>query len=153
MDIIENWFTITNRGGMRTFHHEGVDFIIYKGFKLSKYEKHYAVEDVRRSDFYDEVRPSDHKKLVELGFVRGVDQVVNTRNLKRIGIYTRILEKLYTDKLSYKDSLREVSTKEFYEKKLRNCQENIHKNIDLLFLYKTRINQYNLKYSINKEQI
>lgn len=151
MDITEQWFTNAESGGLKRFHHQGVDFIIYKGFKLSKNTDTYTIEDVRRSDFYDKVRSSDYTKLIKLGFIKGVDEIVNTRNLKRVGIYTKLVEKLYMNKLSYRSNLCEGKTKEFYEKKLRNCQENIHKNIDLLFLYKTRINQYNLKYNINKE--
>ena len=100
MNITEQWFTNAESGGLKKFHHQGVDFIIYKGFKLSKNTDTYTIEDVRRSDFYDEVKSTDHAKLIKLGFIKG---------------------------------------------------ENIHKNIDLLFLYKTRINQYNLKYNINKE--
>ena len=105
---------------------------------------------IRRSDFYDEVREREYKILLKLGFIRGIDWIVNKRNLRRITIYTRLLEKLYKDKKEYQSKLRPLKTRAFYQKKLRNCQENIHRNIDLLFLYKSRIEQYNLKYNINE---
>ena len=150
MSVIEQWFSEASNEGVKVFHHEGIDFIIYKGYKISRCSGIYAIEDVRRSDFYDEVKVTEYSKMIKLGFIKGVDYIVNRRDLRRVGIYTRLLERLYTDKISYRGKLCELDKKEFYEKKLRNCQENIHRNIDLLFLYRSRIGQYNLKYVTNE---
>lgn len=151
MSVLKQWFDEVGENGLPVFHSKESEFIIYKGFKLSKVLEQYKLEDVRRSDFYDEVREREYKILLKLGFIRGIDWIVNKRNLRRITIYTRLLEKLYQDKEEYQSKLRPLKTRAFYQKKLRNCQENIHRNIDLLFLYKNRIEQYNSKYKLNEK--
>lgn len=147
MDVLRQWFNEGEKNGLIVYHSIESEFLIYKGFKLSKFLDHYKLEDVRRSDFYDEVTQREQNILKKLGFIKGIDSIVNTRNLKRVGIYTRLLEKLFQDKKEYQSKLRPLKTREFYNKKIRNCQDNIHNYIDLLFLYKSRIEQFNIKYN------
>lgn len=151
MKILQEWFEDARQNNVRIFHFEENDFLIYKGFKITKNYDGYRLQDVRRSDFYDEIKSKDLKILLKLGFIEGIDYIVNQRNLRRVNIYTKILEKLYTHRKEYQSKLRPRITREFYQKKIRNCNENIHNNIDLLFLYKSRVEQYNLKYNINEE--
>jgi hypothetical protein len=150
MNALKQWFDEVEMSVLNVHRYKGSEFVIYKGFKLSKTLDQYKLEDVRVSDFYGEVKKRDYNVLLKLGFIRGADEIVNKRNIRRVGIYTRLLEKLYADRKEYQKKLRPLKTREFYRKKIRNCQENIHKNIDLLFLYKSRIEQYNLKYKKNK---
>jgi len=151
MSILQDWFNEAKKANVTIFGSGENEFIIYKGFKLSKSSNLFKLEDVRRSDFYDDVKDKEYKTILKLGFIKGIDWIVNKRNLKRIGIYTRILERLYSEKKEYKSKLRPKITRAFYQKKLKNCQESIYRNIDLLFLYKTRIEQYNLKYNLNEK--
>ena len=153
MSVIKEWFDECVSNDFPTYISGESEFIIYRGFKITKTFDEYKIQDVRLSDFYDEVKDKDYKILVKLGFIRGGDWIVNKRNYKRVRIYTKIIERLYEDKILYRKNLRPKKTRAFYQKKLRNCQENIHKTIDLLFLYKARISQYNSKYNINVEKI
>lgn len=154
MNILKEWFNEVLENNMEIYSSKESEYLIYRGFKLSRsFDGEYKIQDVRLSDFYDDVKDRDYKILVKLGFIRGGDWIVNKRNIKRVQTYTRIIEKLYDDKRDYQSKLRPRKTRAFYQKKLRNCQENIHKTIDLLFLYKSRINQYNSKYNINVEKI
>lgn len=153
MNILKKWYDEVLENDIPVFTSGESEFTIYRGFKLTKTFDEYKIEDVRLSDFYDKVKDRDFKILKKLGFIRGADWIVNKRNHRRVQIYTRIIERLYEDKAEYKSKLRPLKTRAFYQKKLRNCQENIHKTIDLLFLYKARINQYNSKYNINVKEI
>lgn len=149
MSVLEQWFKEVEMSVLNIHHYKESEFIIYKGFKLSRELGVYKLEDVRTSDFYDEVKKRQYNVLLKLGFIKGIDQIVNKRNIRRVGIYTRLLENLYSDRKEYQKKLRPLKTRDFYKKKIRNCQENIHRNIDLLYLYKSRIEQYNSKYSNN----
>lgn len=153
MNILKKWFDEVMDSDVRIFTSSKSEFTIYKGFKLTKTLNTYKIEDVRFSDFYDKVKDKDYKIMVKLGFIRGADWITNRRNHRRVHIYTKIIEKLYKDKFEYKSKLRPLETRAFYQKKLRNCQENIHKTITLLFLNKSRISQYNSKYNINVKKL
>lgn len=123
-------------------------FAIYKGFKVSKTNDEYLLQDVRSSDFYDTVKPKHLDMLKSLGFIKGADTIVYNRDLRRVQSYTSLLEKLYKNRKLYEKQL--TKDKVFYEKKIKNTNENILKNIDLLFFYKTRVNQFNNKYNQNE---
>lgn len=146
MNELEQWFDEVRLSVLNVHRYKETEFIIYKGFKLSKTHGKYKIEDVRISDFYGDVKKRDYNTLLKLGFIKGTDYIVHKRNLRRVGIYTRLLEKLYSERKEYERKLRPLKTRAFYKKKIKNCQENIHRSIDLLYLYKSRIDQYNLKY-------
>lgn len=147
MDIVQKWFE-ESKDKVRVFiQTDEQEYIIYKGFKITKFSSGYKIQDVRLSDFYSEVKESHFKILVKHGFIRGADAIVYTRNKKRVRTYTKKIEELYDQRKEYQKNLKK--NKAFYEKKLRNCQENINKNIDLLFLYKSRISNHESKYNIN----
>jgi hypothetical protein len=151
MNILEKWYEELMGNSMGSYNSKGSECLFYKGFKLTKTLDGYKLEDIRLSDFYDPVKKKDYDVLMELGFIKGADTIVNNRNIKRVRIYTRIIERLYEDKKEYKSNLRPLKTRVFFQKKLRNCQENINKNIDLMFLHKSQINQYNSKYNTNEK--
>lgn len=151
MSVLKEWFDEVGRNNVKIHHSKESEFVIYKGFKLSKSIDGFTIQDVRRSDFYDDVKIKEHNILCKLGFIRGADLIVHRRNVKRVSVYTRLLEKTYSDRKLFSSKLRPLKTREFYKKKIRNCQDNIKKYIDLLFLYKSRVEQYNLKYNINEK--
>ena len=150
MNILKKWFDEVENSDINVFRSSKSEFIIYNGFKITKTsDNKYKIQDVRLTDFYDEVKDSDYENMVNLGFIKGSNWIVYNRNIKRVQTYTKTIEKLYNDKRKYQSKIRTIKTRAFYEKKLRNCQANIHKNIDLLFLYKTRINQYKSRKTIS----
>lgn len=149
MSIVKQWFEEVLSSPFMSISSKS-SYIIYKGFKISKIEDEYKIEDVRFSDFYTPVKEAELNTFKKIGFIRGADWIAHKRNLRRVKIYTRLIERLYVEKKEYSSKLRPLKTRAFYKKKLRNCQENIHKTIDLLFLYKSRVNQYIDKYNLQK---
>lgn len=147
MSVIKKWFNEAVDEGIKVYHSDESEYLIYKGFKIIKTLDDFKILDVRRSDFYDDVKSKDLLVLEKLGFIFGSDSIVHSRNKRRVSIYTKRLERIYTNKKLYKSKLKDKDTKKFYEKKLRNCEENILKNIDLLFFYKSKVEQHELKYS------
>lgn len=148
MELLKLWFEEVFSSGLLQNTSSNINYIIYRGFKLSKNEDDYKIEDVRFSDFYEPVREKDLEILTKLGFLKGADWISHSRNVRRVKIYTRLIERLYNNKKDYKSKLRPLKTRAFYQKKLRNCQENIHKTIDLLFLYESKVNQHIEKYNL-----
>lgn len=151
MNVVKQWFDEAVKEGVRVYSSEESEYLIYKGFKITKNLDNYVIHDVRRSDFYDPLKHNDYITLQKLGFIFGCDSIVHSRNKRRVLIYTRRLEKIYTNRRLYESKLKVKSTRAFYEKKIRNCQENIRKNIDLLFFYKSKVEQHELKYNNNEK--
>lgn len=146
----KDWFKEAENTGQFIIT-QGVDrWTIYKGFKLTKHpDDKYTLQDVRFNDFYSEVRAKELEIIRSLGFIRGVDEISYTRNKRRVKRYTRKIERLYEDQKIYKHKIRDKERLEFYEKKLRNCNKNINRNIDNLFLYKSRVKNHESKYNKN----
>ena len=141
MDKARQWFNEAVENRQKVFATSDSDFIIYKGFKITKsIDGNYEIQDVRMNDFYSKVMEKDFIILTNLGFIKGADKISYERNLRRVAIYTKKLEKLYTEREMCKKKL--PTNVKFYEKKLKNCQENIGKYIDLMFFYKSQVVQY-----------
>ncbi|NRA77308.1 MAG: hypothetical protein HRU18_03785 [Pseudoalteromonas sp.] len=141
MSLIKEWFEDSKGDTILVEQSNGVVWIMYKGFKITKSPEGYFIQDVRFSDFYNSVRPEDFEILKGEGFIRGADTISYRRNILRVEVCTKKIERLYTQRDFFKS--------EGLVKKLRNCQENINKSIDQLFFYKSAVSQYKNKYKLN----
>lgn len=140
MDVLEKWFEESIKS-LKVFVTADCDFIIYKGFKISKFfEGGYRIQDTRFNDFYSDVTKSDLLVLKDNGFIKGAKIIMHERDLKRIKIYEKKIEKLYSDKDKFKSLLS--TNKTFYSKRINNCEEGIEATSNLLFLFKIREKQF-----------
>lgn len=144
---LQLWYEQAVRIGVHTYCDDNCEFLIYKGFKISKYPHKYLIENVRNSDFYEPLTESQQEFLIDQGFIKGADTYSYERNKVRYMKYIRRLEKVYDDRTLFRNK-REINPK-FYDKRLNNCEEGILKYTDLLFFYKAKILQYEQFYNIN----
>ena len=79
------------------------------------------------------------------GFIKGADLLKLKRDKARVKGCKRALEKLYTNKRTYK---KQKTRKEYYAKKLRSVEVNILEQIDSLFLYQNKVELVNNKYNL-----
>ena len=130
----------------------GDDYIIYLGFKITRTDAlEYIIEDVRRSDLFNPLRKSDTKILKRLGFVKGVELIRYQKDQKRVVKSEAALLKAYNGKkeaLSQLDNPDRKKPRAFYEKKVKNCSNSIQHNADMIFFYRSRVEQYELKNNI-----
>lgn len=126
----------------------GIDFIFYKGFKLSKLGDDYDIQDVRHSNLYSVITKKCYHKFLVNGFIKGADIISFERDKKRIISYTKKTENLYQKRKKFKKEM--LKDKRLNKKRIRNINRKIDEHIDLLFFYKTRTKQFNYKY--NEEQ-
>ena len=147
---IKHWFNEAKV--LKIFKEDGCEFCIKGGFKITHYleDDSYTILDTRLNDFYTEVSETHKKILRENGCLKGTNIIVNSRNIKRRDKYLRGIEDLYSKKTKYKEVVER--NKPFYLKKIRNCNENIHKYHDLLQFYKSKVDQFNTKQQIFKQQ-
>src|SRR5690606_8400224 len=132
MEQVKQWFDEAIENHIKVFTAPESEFIIYKGFKITKtIDGNYIIQDVRINNFYSKVSDKDLSVLTTLGFIKGVEKLSYDRNLRRVVIYTKKLEKLYSEREICQKRMSTNVT--FYSKKLRNCKEGIGKYIDLLF--------------------
>lgn len=129
----------------REFKVLGVSFIIYKGFKISKLGGgEYLLQDTRYEDEYSEVSLEDFSLMQKKGFVRAVDEINHKLNLQRIGEYTKKIEALYAKRKKAKaDMKKDVRLN---KKRIRLANKNIDILVDQMFLFESRIEQFNNKY-------
>ncbi len=114
--------------------HTGIDcqYIIYKGFKLTKLsDGSETIQDARFCDFYSKVKPKDKRMIDLLGFIEGANYICNMRNTKRVKTYENKVINLYK-KLNDTDNTE----------KRKLIRRNINKNLDLMFLYKSRVTNF-----------
>ena len=125
--------------------------IIYKGFKLfiDEYEndkgevsKDYYILDARHYTDLSEVTDKDADVLLRHGFVEGVSMLCNVRNERRVKRYKRKVAKLYDKKLEWSEELQRTGNKELHNKRLRVSKASIERYLYLLFLYKSKVDQY-----------
>lgn len=130
----------------------GDEYIIHLGFKITRTKAlEYIIEDVRRSDLYNPLRKSDAKILKRMGFVEGVEFIRYQKDQKRVVKSEAALLKAYEGKkeaLSQLDNPDRKKTVAFYNKKVKNCSNNIQHNADMIFFYRSRVEQYELKNNI-----
>lgn len=140
MDNIKKWFKEAEVAGVRIFSYEGYDYLIYKGFKITKFNTgDCIIQDVRLSDLYNEVREDHLIVLDRMGFITGADYIAYDRNVMRMKESTAKLEKLFTEL----EGLKSAGTD---TKKVENCNENILKYTDLTIFYRIKIDQHLRKY-------
>ena len=146
MDVVKEWFEEA-QADSGTYKDYNKKYTLYKGFKIEVKEGKYIILDMRFTDMYSQVTQKDREIFEEFGFIRGADLIAYQRDLKRDEYYNRRTEKFYT----VKDNLEKDDPK--YDSKLFNCKENIGKSIDLMFYYRTKINQFNNKYNDKDEKV
>lgn len=148
MNILEQWYKESTEK-LRVFSVEGKTFVLHKGFKLTRTDDNeYFIEDVRKNDFYSKVTDKDFLVLEDRGFVEGAAFIMYNRDKRRCAYYKSKIEKLYADRVKYK-KLLSTNTK-FYSKKIRNVNDNVHDCLDLMFLYGSRVEQYEYQYKLSK---
>jgi hypothetical protein len=140
--MIEQWYEEAIEYGLQEFETlKGIKFVIYKGFKITKFEG-FKIEDIRKSDFYEDVDPNHFILLKEKGFIKGADDLSYDRNIMRVKTYIKKLEVLYTEKYKL------IKVKKTNTQKFENLINGIYKYIDLLKLYKAKVLQHEKKYEI-----
>ncbi len=140
MEQVKKWYKESEKT-LKVFTTADYNFILYKGFKISSYpDDYYRIEDVRHNDFYSKLTKPDLLILEKEGFIRGSDIIMHNRDLRRIKILEKKIEKLYSDKDRFKSLLSRDET--FYSKRIKNCDEAIETTSNLLFLFKIREKQF-----------
>lgn len=122
-------------------------FVIYRGFRISKdIDNQFEIKDVRLDDNYTNITRSSHSQLRSRGFTEGCDYVSVGR--ARIGVakLRNTIERMYAKRKKFKSLIRK--DKRLNEKRIKNINKNVGILVDQIFLYNTRINQFNLKYNV-----
>lgn len=144
---LQTWYNKAVKIGTHTYVGDNCEFLIYKGFKISKFPDRFSIQNVRTSDFYSNVSDEDMEVLKKEGFIKGSDTLSYERNKVRFTEYIKTLEKLYENRKEY--LTKYDNNPKFYTKRLKNCEEGLCKYSDLLFFYKAKILQYEQIYNIN----
>lgn len=134
--------TIFTEGGNR--------YVIYKGIKLERTNDGHRLLDVRYFDFYSRVSKRDKKVLKSLGFVKGCDTLMYQRDLMRVDKYEQDMKDFYKRKARLSKSLPKSKNKRLVRKKLNILDRKIHEVLDLVFFYKSRKEQFEIKYKLNR---
>ena len=145
MSNVEKWFyealsTVNVHKDMR-----GV-FLIYKGFKISKQEGEFRIQEVRSSEFYSSVNSKDYAILLKHGFLQGVDQINYFRNKILINDYKTKIKALYERKLNSQKKL--PKNRKLNEKRIRVAEVKIDYYNDLILLLQSRNKYLKIKYSL-----
>lgn len=136
-DKVKVWFNEVSR----VHHSSDSSFVIFKGFKITKFDEGgYSIQNVMKSDMYPDATQKEISVFIEHGFVKGATLLQNERDKKRVIKYTKKLESLYTRRAKVK---KESPSKK-RDKKIRLINNSIKNNLDLVFFYKTRVNQFNI---------
>lgn len=148
MNKIEQWFDEAKNVPCR-FSFLGVESIIYKGFKISKVDGIFMIYDVRFGNLYSKVKACDMALMDEHGFIKGADIISFNRDEKRINFYKKKAEREYDRRKVCEKELKVKKDIRLNKKRIRNINRRIDIYIDCLFLYRTRVNQYKIKYNLN----
>ena len=140
---IKDWFEEASI--IKVFQSEDHEFSINSGFKVTHYfeDNSYTIQDTRLNDFYTEVSEAHKNIFREKGFIIGTNIIMYDRNIKRVDKYLRLIEGLYAKITEYKKDIKK--DRPFYVKRIRNCNENIHKYHDLMQFYKSKVDQFKIK--------
>lgn len=148
MNEIQGWFEEASEL-TQVFSVLDYEFIIYKGFKITKnLEGEYSIQDTRFSNMYTPVNSICYKIFKEIGFIKGSDRISFERDVKRIETYKKRTGLLYDRRRKFKNQL--PNNKELNYKRIRNINKRIQDYVDLIFFYQTRIKQFNFKYITNE---
>lgn len=147
MENIKNWFNQV-KNLVKTFEDYDSEYVIYKGFKLTKRGEEYFIQDVRFSNLYSEVTVTDLNKFIDKGFIKGADLISFERDTKRILSYKKMAEVLYDRRRKFTKELSK--NRALNEKRIRNINRRIEEYIDLMFFYEVRVKQFNIKNKKNE---
>lgn len=148
MNEIQGWFEEAS-ALTSVFKVLNDEFIIYKGFKITKNEfGTYILEDTRFSNMYAPVNSSNYNTFKKLGFIKGADSISYARDIERVETYKKRTGILYDKRKRCKDEL--PKNKRLNEKRIRNINKKVQEYVDLIFFYQTRVKQFNFKYSNNE---
>jgi hypothetical protein len=147
MDNIYEWFKQAINSS-RIFKTLDSRFIIYKGFKLTEKDGEFFIQDVRFSNMYSEVSKKDMDTIINLGFIKGVDAIGFSRDVKRVQSYIRRTEVMYDKRKKFNKELPKNRT--LNEKRIKNINIKIEEFVDLIFFYQVRIKQFNTKNNKNE---
>lgn len=122
------------------------EFVIYKGFKLSKTnDSEFDIVDVRYSNMYSSPKKYMLDMFNTIGFVKGCDDISVTRDKKRLVFYTNRIDSLNKKIETAKSELPKHEAKN--KKRIVNAKLKIEDYADMILFYQMRINQYNNKYN------
>ena len=143
MNNLEKWFDEAKVIKMFSFNNH--EYVISKGFKITHYneDNSYTIQDIRHSDFYNEVSKEDMEVITANGFLEGTNILMYSRNTERVDKYLRLIEVLYAKRTEYKKSL--PKNKAFFTKRISNCNRNIHDYHDLMQFYRSKVEQFESK--------
>lgn len=144
MKQIKDWYEQA-KNVTKVFETIDGEFIIYKGFKISRpFDGDFKIEDTRFRNMYSPVRRNDLKRFLLVGFIRGADQLSYIRDLSRVERLQTRAGKLYDKRKQFKKDFNK--DKRLNEKRLRTSKVKLDELIDLIFHYNSKIQQYNSKY-------
>lgn len=149
MNDVRQWF---EEASLVTNVHKDFnsEFLIYKGFKITKKEGSYRIQDVRHSEFYSPVSIQDLNEIKEKGFIAGIDYINYVLNLGRVENYKLQVDTLKLKKKLARKELRQGIDRRLNNKRIRLANENILEYEDLIQLTESRIKQFNFKYNKNE---
>lgn len=125
------------------------EFIIYKGFKITKHDNQsFTIEDVRFTNMYGKVSDKSLEILSEKGFIAGVDYIGYLRDNVRIKSIKKTIETLYSRRRKYKKEFD--NDPRLNDKRIRSINKKIPRYVFLMGFYQTRVNQFNIKYNKNE---
>jgi len=120
------------------------EYIIYKGFKITKLNDTFTLKDVRWSNFYNDVSKTNLNILRKHGFIKGVDIIGYKRDVKRIKSYKKRITRLYDKRKIFKKQMDE--DRRLNTKRIRNINLRIDDYVSFIFFYQVRVNQFKIKY-------
>lgn len=145
MKKIESWFEEAKQQ-CPLFETLNENFIIYKGFKIFKpFDGKVQIVDARYGNMYTNVSKTSLSYFEKFGFIKGADIISHKRDVKRVETYKSKTAKLYDKRRRFKKEL--PKNKRLNEKRIRNINKKIATNVDLIFYYSTRIEQFKIKYN------
>lgn len=149
MEQLDNWYKQAVHIVGKHITSLNKEFIIYKGFKITKHEEQsFTIEDVRFSNMYGKVSDRNLEILSEKGFIAGVDYIGYLRDNVRVKSLKKSLETLYTKRRKYKKEFD--NDPKLNEKRIRSINKKIPRYVFLMGFYQTRVNQFNIKYNKNE---
>lgn len=119
-------------------------FIIYKGFKIEREGTSYTLLDTRLNENYSNVVPFELDLMKEIGFIEACDTLSQQRSIKMVSKLTKQIEYLYSKRKKAKKNIDK--DRRLNLKRIRLANKNIDILADQIFLFKSRINQFNNKY-------
>ncbi len=144
MDVVREMFEEASRIVNVYKDYKG-EFLIYKGFKITKEEHNYRIQDARHSEFYSSVKSEEYEMMIDKGFIKAVDLISYKLNLERIEDYRDQIKELDLKKKVAKKHIKQ--NRRLNLKRIRLADENIVELKDQIQLSQSRIEQFKNKYN------